>query len=62
MTDDVYTPSEAAELLKVSEFTVLRMLRTGKLKGFKVLRQWRISRLDLDSFMKAQGSEGLEDT
>lgn len=59
--DDVYTPSAAAELLKVSEFTVLRMLRTGKLKGFKVLRQWRTTRLDIDRFMKTQGSEGINE-
>jgi len=60
-SDEVYTPAQAAKILKVSEFTVLRMLRDRRLSGFKVGRQWRVSRLDLDKFMKEQGSRGLED-
>ena len=41
---DVVTVKELSELLKVSDVTIKRALKSGKLKGFKVARDWRISK------------------
>jgi len=41
---------EAAGVLKVSRSTLTRMLAQGRLKGFKVGRQWRFRRSDLGKF------------
>lgn len=37
-----YTVEEAAQLLRVSQQTVLKLLRSGKARGVKIGRQWRI--------------------
>ena len=42
---------EAAAFLGYSEKTVLRWIRAGDLKAFKLNRQWRISPEDLDAFL-----------
>ncbi len=52
------TPKEVAEKLKVSEQTVLRWLRNGKLKGVKAGRLWRIREEDLQEFIKEGNNEG----
>jgi len=41
---DVVTVKELADYLKVSDATIKRALKNGKLKGFKVARDWRISK------------------
>lgn len=48
----VYTPEQLAEQWRVTRHTVLTYLRTGKLKGFKVGRCWRIRECDLSAFIK----------
>ena len=45
------TPGEVAEILRVSEETVLRMLRAGELRGIKVGRQWRIPFLSVQQIV-----------
>ena len=37
-----YTIEEAAQLLRVSRQAILRLLRSGKARGVKIGRQWRI--------------------
>ena len=37
-----YTVEEAAQLLRVSPQTVLRLLRSGKARGVKIGKEWRI--------------------
>lgn len=37
-----YTVEEAAQLLRVSQRNVLRMLRSRQTRGIKIGRQWRI--------------------
>ena len=41
---DILTVKELADYLKVHENTIKRALKSGKLKGFKATRDWRISR------------------
>ena len=41
--NEIYTPEEVADRWRTSTDTVYRMLASGKLKGFKVGKGWRIS-------------------
>jgi excisionase family DNA binding protein len=40
--EPLYTPLEAARLLKLSEHTVWKLLREKRLKGYKIGNHWRI--------------------
>ena len=46
--------SQAIDLLKTTRPTFYRWLRTGKIKGMKVGRQWRFYRDDVERFLKGQ--------
>jgi excisionase family DNA binding protein len=54
MIPKVYSVPEAAELLKVSEWTIWKWLQTGKLQGSKiggdrrVIRETELARLIVD--------------
>ncbi|HHB13031.1 MAG TPA: DNA-binding protein [Chromatiales bacterium] len=54
MSDEVLTIKEVAALLKLAEKTVYSMAQRGELPAFKVRGQWRIRRLDFDSWMSQQ--------
>lgn len=41
---DVVTPKQLANYLQISEMTVKRALKSGRLVGFKVGRDWRIEK------------------
>jgi putative molybdopterin biosynthesis protein len=49
-----YTPEEVAERLNVSVATVHDLLRDGRLRGFKLTRQWRIERAEVEEFIRRQ--------
>lgn len=49
--DEVLTPDEVAELLKLSKKTVLRHARLGELPAAKVGRVWRFRRSELLAFL-----------
>ena len=53
MTDEVivYTIPEACRLLKVSDDTIRRMIKEGKLEAFKVRGSWRIKRESLEKLV-----------
>lgn len=53
----VYTPEEAAEKLKINTETIRRYLRTGKLRGAKLGKQWRISEKQLEEFFEKCSNE-----
>lgn len=40
--NEVYTPEEAREILKVSSSTIMRMIKQGLIRTAKVGRQYRI--------------------
>jgi excisionase family DNA binding protein len=54
----VYTPEGAAEALMVSSKTIREWLRTGKLKGVKVGRRWRIRERDLEELLHTGPPQG----
>ena len=41
---DIITVKQLAEFLQTSDQTISRFLKNGKLKGFKIGREWRISK------------------
>jgi excisionase family DNA binding protein len=47
-----YSISDVAHALGVSTKTVDRWIKSGELAAHKVGRQWRISRTDLETFLK----------
>lgn len=49
--DKLLTLKETAKILRVSERTIMRYLKAGKLKGSKV-GKWRIKESDLERFLK----------
>lgn len=53
---EFYTPDEIAEKIKVSEQTVRRYLRDGKLEGFKIGNNWRITEKNFLDFIENQAS------
>jgi excisionase family DNA binding protein len=55
-SDQVFTVAEAAKYLKVHEQTIYKLLRSGKLKGAKVGKDWRIHKDILDEFLKKGGN------
>ena len=50
--EPVYTVEETAALLKVTPLTIRRWLNSGKLRGIKLDRLWRIKKPDLESFLE----------
>jgi excisionase family DNA binding protein len=48
---DVLVPKQTADYLCISERTVVRLLKKGKLPGTKVGNQWRTKRAELDKFL-----------
>jgi excisionase family DNA binding protein len=49
--EKLLTLKETAKILRVSERTIMRYLKAGKLKASKV-GQWRIKESDLEIFLK----------
>jgi excisionase family DNA binding protein len=40
--NEIYTPSEIQKILKISQSTVMRMLKMGLIRGSKVGKQYRV--------------------
>jgi excisionase family DNA binding protein len=57
-SSDLLTVKEVAEILRVSQPTVLRMIADGELRAIRVRTQWRIRRSDLDDYLQRGGSSG----
>ena len=49
---EVYTPQEVKEKLFIGKNKVYELLKTGKLKHFRVGKQYRIPKSELDRFME----------
>lgn len=52
MREDLLTPLEVAERLRVNREAVYKWLQSGKMKGVRVGRHWRIRSSDLDAFLQ----------
>ena len=51
--EEVLTAEEVAEYLRIHPYTVRRLVRAGKLPGFKVGGQWRFKKEEIDSLIKS---------
>lgn len=50
--DKVYTPQQVAEILSISDRTIMEWLRAGRIKGVKVGKYWRVMEQDLEVFLQ----------
>lgn len=55
------TVAEVADLLRVSNMTVYRLIKAGELAAIRVGKNYRIRRNDLDAYLNA-GSVRAEET
>jgi len=46
------TVKQMAEILQVSQRTIYRMIDSGKLPAYKLDRDWRIAKEDIDQFLE----------
>lgn len=51
---------QVQEMLHLSERTVFRLIKTGKLKGFKAGREWRFEESDIENFIQEQRREAAQ--
>lgn len=51
-TEQYYSIEEAAKMLKVAYLTVYRWIQAKKLIALKAGKQYRITKVDLDKFLK----------
>ena len=49
--DEILTPRQAREVLKISRNTMYMLLQSGALKARKVGDQWRVRRSEIDRYM-----------
>ncbi len=54
------TPRDVADRLQVNERTVKIWLRKGRLRGFKIGKEWRISPDDLQAFLEASANKPMD--
>ena len=54
---DILNLDETAEYLRVSNQTVYNMIRAGKIRAFKVGREWRFLRADIMSYLDSTSNE-----
>lgn len=54
---DMLNLSETADLLRVSNQTIYNKIKSGELKAFKVGREWRFMRPDIEAFMYGADSK-----
>jgi excisionase family DNA binding protein len=52
MKEALLTPKEVAQILKVSYMTVYRWLKAGKLSSYKIEKQYRVKKTDLQLFLE----------
>jgi excisionase family DNA binding protein len=54
MADEVMTIPEVADYLKVTRQTIHKLIKSGKLKVFKIGRSTRILRSEVERFIQEQ--------
>ena len=49
-TEQYYTIKEVAEILKVAYLTVYRWVKDGKIEAYKLGKEYRIKKADIEKF------------
>jgi len=52
MKKDYYTAKELAEMLSLNVMTIYRYVNAGKLKAYKIGKEFRIEHAEFEQFMK----------
>lgn len=55
---NIATVKQLADFLQTSDQTISRLLKSGELKGFKVGREWRISKEAVLQWLETQKKKG----
>lgn len=55
---EFYTAKELAEKLRVNIMTIYRYIGAGKLKSYKIGKEFRIDRKEFDSFLNKAKTNG----
>jgi excisionase family DNA binding protein len=61
MTDPIMTIREVAQALRVAEKTAYAMANDGEIPAFKVRGQWRVRRVDFESWLASQAGMAESD-
>lgn len=59
MSEELYTPQEIADLLKIKKNTVYELIKRGDLKCRKIGKQFRIRKDDLEEYLDTADSNSL---
>ena len=59
--DKLYTLNETKEYLKISDSTIRRYIRDGKIKTQVICRQHRITESEIKAFLNRQGTQNNEE-
>ena len=56
--EEFYTAKELAEKLRVNIMTIYRYIDNGKLKAYKIGKEFRIDKKEFDSFLNKAKTNG----
>ena len=56
--NNFYTAEELAKELRVNIMTIYRYIGTGKLKSYKIGKEFRIDKVEFDSFLAKAKTNG----
>jgi excisionase family DNA binding protein len=60
-SDKIYTIGDVAEVLRVSQVTVVRAIHKGRLKALRIEGQWRILGGDILGYLREERERALSD-
>jgi putative resolvase len=50
---DFYKPEELAKVLEVNIMTIYRYIKAGRLKAYKIGREYRIDKVEFNNFLNS---------
>lgn len=59
--NDILNLNETADYLRVSKQTVYNMIKDGRIKAYKVGREWKILRSDIVEYLESVSSNRILD-
>jgi excisionase family DNA binding protein len=59
--EEFYTAEEVAQILRIAEDSVTRLLRTNKMPGYKVAGSWRVNKVEFREYLATRRNIPLEE-
>lgn len=53
MSTEFYTPAEVAKMLRVNIMTIYRYIKAGKIKAYKLGKEFRIDKKEYERFLES---------